>query len=402
FYHPSHLVFATTPFPLLWRTLRYLFQNLGFLYTDDFFSQDDYKTLNIFNVNNAVEAEFYVDGNETKTRNVVNNVDIANHLPDMDTANFIRTIQAFFNIFFHTSSTNIKVIDRLEMIKNTSYNDITDKITGDYKKTITGYSANGVSFQILKDDNDLNVKDFEDLNQHPSPEHVNEELYTPRSNEVIYEILDRHYKKFANQSEVLGSGSFDIWRWFNFPVTFSKVGEPEIYVKQAPWLIGEQEFELTNLPTPAPDQIIGRTSAATKPYNTPKIRQPGNSFVNSTENNFELRLMYYAGVQETLLNDRDLTGNLINQPVGDANLNDKEISARWSYENRWKEFIEWYKEVAKVEYEQDIQFSASEIKNFDYSKKYLIDGNSYFIKSFSVQFLRNEIKPAKCLMIKSE
>lgn len=390
-----------TPFPLLWRVLKYLFTNLGFNFSDTFFSSGDYRRLNIFNVNNAIVAEYIDNSGKLEAHNRIYEVDIANHLPEMSTSDFIKGIQNMFNVFFLTNNKSIKVIDRLEMIKSNTFSDISDKVTGDYIKKIIEVKTNGIYFNSVIDENDLNIIQLPHLKDYKTPRHIIGEMLgqVGEANEVVYSEDYGHYYRFRNQAESDPENIPESWYFIVFPLMAAQYPDQYSYVRQMPWRLDGEEIKLDLLPTPLPESIFNRNHYDSE-YWIPKAKQKGNSFVNKgKKNKFSFRLLYYIGMQETFESEYDNRLNRITQPVARDHFNDKEISAKWSYEYRWKEFLEWYSKAAQVEYEQNIKFSASEIKNFDFAEKKKINGKLFFIKNLSVQLTRKEIKPAKCTLI---
>ena len=389
-----------TPFPLLWRTLRYLFTNLGFSYEDGFFTQDDYNTLTIFNVNNAVQAEVYTEGVDKKTRNILPTVDIANHLPEMDSSEFLKSLQAYFNISFQISNYSIKVIDRKEMIDSSIYADLTNKVEGSYTKKFIEILTDGIAINVQRDEDDENVKGWEELSEYPASKIVDAvELYDAAPNEIVLSPSGTYgwvYWKFYHLSEVEPQLEDDIWVWRRFPDNETKGS----FFRQSGFYSNNKEFAINTNITPVPDEIMGRGDY-TYPAKIPKATQKGNSYVNTLYNIFSLRLLFYNGMLEAQHGSAHNNPESIIQPVASDKLNGKELNAYWMFKNRWEKYFEWYKTASKAEFTMNIALNAAEIKNFDFAEKKKIGNNLYFITKFDVQIGRSEIKPAKCTMIQA-
>lgn len=150
-----------TPFPWLHKVLKYLFQAYGFNFTDSFFTQADYKTINVFNtVNMATHYFVEIYGNKF-IRWEIETYNLANHLPAIPSADFLKAIQTFFNVCFYFSNRKARVVDKLAMIQATDFDNISSKIIEGYSKTPTGLSYSGLAFNILRDSNDQNVADLQ-------------------------------------------------------------------------------------------------------------------------------------------------------------------------------------------------------------------------------------------------
>lgn len=382
-----------TPFPLLWRVLKYLFEYLGFIYTDNFFTTTINKCINIFNTNNALNQYYVtVDGNEYLRNAFPQTVDIANHLPDISGTEFLKAIQNFFNIVFYVQGNKITVIDRKNIIDSAEYDDLSLKHLNYFQKTVNELNLEGVSMNIQIDPNDENVSSLPDVSGYDITETNSQYVFlspgTP--NQVyLYNAGFANYQRYMNYNELEPEYPDKYWLWYNHAVGF----EPEIYGMQTGIYLGKKEFEININLSCLPNH------STTEIYNSytnymPVVAQQGNSGEHKEKTPFSLRLMQYRGLQNDVDGQRMPHGSYYNGTMS--------ITAYWSYYQRWKTFMDWYREAFKETFETEFNLTASEIKNFDFSRKKKIDGNLFFVLNMDVQLTRTEIKPVKCTLVKSQ
>lgn len=391
----NNLIFGTlpsivTPFPLLWRVLQYLFTNSGFNYIDTYFSSGVYRNINIYNTVDA--QEHYTSNDIAAVR--LNQVDIANHLPDIPTTEFLKAIQAFFNIRFYIQNNTVKVIDRTIIILSTAYDDLTSRLIGTITKTLTGINYNGISLSIVRDSNDTNVSNLPDISDiEVSIATVDPELIANPKPHDAYLLSTGFYLRYISENDYNGADN-NYWFWYRYHYNYATAHLNANYCRQMGIYLGDRSFEINANLSCLPEPIFtdGNYNNLLPAY-IPKVLQQGNTPLHKEITPFSLRLMQYRGRQnnveeQTLPHGAYYNGNM-------------ELTAWWSYKNRWENYYNWYKEAIKEEYECELQLTASEIKNFDFSKKKLINGNLFFITNIQVQFTRSEVKFAKCTMIKA-
>jgi hypothetical protein len=385
---------TVTPFPLLYKVLRYLFINLNFEYQDNYFDQNVVmRGINIFNTNDAITSEYVLNsGNLLRT---LYQVDLANHLPDIPSTQFLKSIQAFFNVVFYVKHNMVKVVDRLAMIQDSSFEDITDKLVGYYTKTINDVSFDGVALNFELDQKDLNVaslpdvskiKDIDELYILPNDITNPYPYYT-----VLVPFVFAAYSQFINSKDLDPESVDDDWFWYPYSFEYPSGQKRDEYCAMMGYYFGKKEFNINANLNTLPSQIFADPDE-TFDYYFPKVLQQGNGVYHTDKTDFSLRLMLYTGI-------KNVEGQL--RPHGSYKNGSMAITAYWSYQNRWEEFIAWYKEAVKEDYEMYFQLNASEIKNFDFSVKREVNQNLFFVKSMQVQLTRTEIKPAKCTLIKA-
>lgn len=389
---------AVTPFPLLFRVLDYLFTNLGFEYNDEFFTSASLKTINIFHTNNIMEISFVdVLGNITSRTYLPDTINLANLLPPINTGDFIKSIQAFFNVVFYAQNNLVKVVDRKQIIISTDYVDYSEKFVGTFQKTVFETDFDGVAINILREQNDSNVSDLPDVSEN---ENITETEIFPQSiteadpNQTVlykteYSSFSEYYK-YINWKDIIPEET-ESWFWYRYHWSYTADIKAREYGKQMGILLGARGFSIdTNLST-LPETFFDEAQNAYSNY-LPKVKQVGNSQHHTLKTDFGLRLMQYRGRQSV----EDLS-----RPHGSNTKDDMSVSAFWSYYSRWKDFIEWYAESSKEEYEMQFMLNAYEIKNFDFSKKIIVNGNIFFVKTMNVTLTRTEIKPVQCTLIKA-
>jgi len=386
-----------TPFPLLYKVLEYLFTNLGYDFTDDFFTDDDYMRINIFNVNNAIQPDIYNE--QGFCINKLDTVNIANHVPSILTSDFLIAIQNFFNVIFYVSQNRVSVIDRNAILISTAYDDFSAMVNDNImKELLDGFS--GYSLSILRDDADDNISFIENYGDYDSV------IYDPTGVDftdvgVIGDIAhddDYYYRYKSYYNDVEGQIQIGFWK---LPYDSISIYDDIQYYRNLLYFqsFSHNDKELAiNLGLSTLSDLnldIALPYDDTTLIYNPQTRQKGNTYVNNEieKNPFTLRLLTYGGM--------DLYGaNTDNKPFGTQSYGTVEISPQWSYLNRWADFIAWYAEASKCEYEAEIILKASDLKNFDFTRKKLIQGSLFFIKSLKVQLTRESIAPAKAVMIR--
>ena len=387
---------AVTPFPLLWRILEKLFEGYGFNYSDDFFTEADKKRINIFNTNNLVENYTeYIDGYYLPKYRYPANFNIANHLPDILTTAFIKSIQAFFNVHFYIQNKNCKVLDRLALLREKTFDTIAATKTGDIGKTMTGESYSGLAFVMQRDQQDLNVSGLYDL----ANDEITETLIHPINlpNPRPYQIYMfksgyAYHLRYVNYKDIDEESEIDAYIWHPHYLDFDEVRSHPNYCAQMGLYFGKKEFRIETGLTALPEIFFGEDPFAADHY-VPKVLQQGNSGQHKEKSAFSLRLMIYNNVQ-------NVEGEQWPHAVYKLN-DDLSITAFWSYYQRWQEFLSWYYEAIKEEYEVEVKLSAAEIKSFDFSRKKLVKEELFFVKNIQVELTRTEVKPAKLTMIKA-
>jgi len=380
-----------TPFPYLHKVLEYLFTIEGYKYIDNFFVNAMMRSINIFNTVNAVKHN-NLAGYSYNIQNTLDGVDIANHLPNIPTTDFLKAVFAFFNICLYVHGNTIELIDRSGLYLSDSYDDLTLKQIGLIEKTLV-QSESGLSINILRDENDTNLPDLPDVSQIKGIEKV---IWFPNidEREVGSMILLQsspyemgvYYKLFRKTTGPVTKE----WKPFYQPINPDKFEQSRFLCQTGIYLgnLGRQiNANLSCLP-------VRNVGAGLDTYDKyiPEAIMPGNSLLHDSENAFSLRLMCYNGLA-------DVEGQ--NMPWGFYALTSL-LSITGAYCHfRNDIFLNWYNEAAKEEFECELQLRASEIKNFDFTKKKLIDGNLFFVTSMKVQLLRYEINPAVCTLMKA-
>jgi len=384
-----------TPFPVLYKLLEELFVNKGYLYQDTFFNSADLKKLTVYNTVNAVKTEVYASGGFEYLRNVISKYNIADHVPTITTGAFIHALQKFFNIKFYVRNLNITIVDRLEMIKASGYDDITSRAVGNYTKEETGYSSSdGVAISMGKDENDANINDIPDLPDNKIHFYTSDPVYGLTANAYDLAAIYNnglYWWRYVNYRDFTDDLDHDYWIWMLFPNY--KIGGTEgakSYAAVKSYLTGNKDFKIENSLCAIPSHDLITEFYYPWGYFFPHAKYKGNSDRHSSETPFNLRLLIYNGLKS--VEDQGT------QPHATYNNGSFEITPKWSYTSRWQDYIDWYNKIAGEIYYQEFKFSVAEFKNFDFSRKKMINGNLYFIKDMKVQLTLSTILPVECSM----
>jgi len=393
---PINIPAVITPFPVVWKVLKYLFEGKGYQFTDGFFNSDDLKTLNIFNTNNAVKTEVYLSGGYEYLKNLLSSYDLANHLPDIPTGEFIKALQNFFNIKFYVVNNHVTIIDRLAMIASKGYDDVSKRAIDDYIKENTDYESDGVAISIERDDNDEHMSDLPDIPDTDihfvTDEPVSGVGY--KAYEMAFQtVLWGVWWQYTNYKDIDPDLGYDWFLWYAFPNKNLFLNAALSYSAVSGFYKGGRQFKIDAKLCTIPRHFFDEEFNYSYSYLFPRVKYKGNSDRHEAITDFKLRLLLYNGVQTI--------EETWNQPHGSMNVGEVSVTPYWSYKYRWSDFIAWYNQAAKEEYEQKFQFSAAEIKNFDFSRKKMLNGNIYFITEMNVQLLRNSISPATCKMMQA-
>jgi hypothetical protein len=360
------------------------------------------RTLNIFNVNNAIKHYYETVGDFTYLRNKIETVDIAEHLPEMVTTDFLKAIQGFFNIVFYVQNHIVRVVDRTAMVASTEHDDLTDNLVGYIRKELTGNAYDGVKFSIKRDSNDNNVSnipdpsDLDDITEtgtYPGSlsSGAPNQAVVFRDNEPSYKDGSLQYWYYANFGRH-NNGDQDYWVWLSWPKEFTYTGQQRAFSRQCGFFLGKQELEIDAGLSCVADKILDNFPDNFYDDCIPKCNMKGNCGQSTTKSGFGLRLMQYRGVQPNV-ESKTL-------PHGSWYRDDMSVDAYWSWKNRWESFAVWYREAVKADYDAELMLTASQIKNFDYSRKKLINDSLFFVTSMEVSLGRTRVENVKVKMLK--
>jgi hypothetical protein len=400
---------AITPFPLLYKVLKHIFNGLGYRYIDDYFV-DDYKRINIFNTINLINFTTEdIGGGVIKLINFLpEDYNLANHMPHINTDEFLISIQNFFNIFFLVQGQTVTVIDRKTILTESAYDDYSDMVPNEFRIQIIEPLASGYRLKVEVDDNDeqltwvTNYGDADNINYDAVPftyftfDYVGTYSHCLNKTVYQYQVLPEYvgvnvYFDYNTQLLPIDITYEKANRNLNYFQSFSNEDKGfDINLK----ITTLSDYNVYNLEEPYCDNDY--VSPYSNVHKIPYVLYYGNTFQRIDEfQPFNLRLMMYVMIGETKPDGDEAT-----EPYGSQEFGDIEISAHWSYFNRWADFIAWYSEASKCEYEAEIILKASDLKNFDFTRKKLIQGSLFFIKSLKVQFTRESIAPAKAVMLR--
>ncbi len=409
---------AVTPFPFVDDVLYKVLSNFITLYeskvSDNQFLTWFPKQL-LFTVNTIVYARHEIDFGTYNAKN---------HVPRTPVTEFLLSIQNFWNLFLNVRHGHAILISRYDMIMTESYIDYSSKHVKTTTKKITG-KADGWEISVQRDSADSFASNYPDFSQsqHSHIELPSLEYYPVYGNYTVYDTIGfarftyrmDHTKTlvfFENppgiysilsqgeEWQVLPEGSGNFQEFRNVAISngmFSgnlDVKIPLFSCSISHWLYGQNQSNLRALPI---------------------VKQKGNFFQgalnrNGTEypyNDFSLRYMFHFSNDMTALPFRHIpyaaSGYFFGvPPSGDAPEDEKDTisySAQWSYYERWKKFLTWYLDV-DAEYTIYLYMNAADIFNFDFTKKYKIGENTYFITDLEYNLSNNGVSVVKATAIR--
>lgn len=386
-----------TPFPLLWQVLRLLFTGLGFRYVDFFFTRSEMKKINIYSQKNTMRKT--LDGDPYVYPLMPDSFNLCEQLPSINIGEFLLTVQNYFNVVFVAKNETIRVFNRNDVLLNRSFVDFENNISGTYSKK-TFKKPDGWIFDVKPD---LKYHLFTDIPNLTDYKVSSITAYKPTGTTSKAGIV-KFWQHYAFVSEASDSDPFSAeWKKVQTYLSDGTTNHDNSYMcaSQNAYFDGNRETLIPINCMPLPNwTLIGDDIS----YNiAPWVELPGNTFNSSVTVETKLRLSIYKGIVDRVYMIQTPTQYVDNCPYSSQGTptDPYYISAKGSYDFHWKDFIPWYQKAVTEEYEQCLALSVVEVKNFDFTKKYKMYNNLWFVKSFTVQLTRDEILPAKCKMIKA-
>jgi len=388
----SEYAYPIVPHPQLRYILVCLLNYLGFDIKTNHFDQEKYDNLCIMNLNDACykEYDYSLDAffHELETYN------IKNHLPDISVGEFLRAIHAIFAIDFKISGNDIEILHIGDYIDTTEYIDITTKVSKQ-KSTIyitpidclelnweTHPDAKNSITQLLSELSE----DYFLVNGAPPPG-----TFVPGTTCWIdLQLTDQpfyipHFRIWGNK---LDSGNI-IYEWNDLyeikNENFQYTHNQQNYFSSS-YFISQNKLSISLGIAPFTCYYDGSPLVY-----TPEIDQPGNSWLNYTKKrSYSMRLAFYNG-----FNDNDIP---IISHIGE-NFKMELWSINGLYYTFWEKIIRY---IQSVEYEQEqyIFLTLKELIYFDFSKKYKIGNELFFVKSldFSID-INGNVSASKAILM---
>ena len=399
---PVYANLFLTPFPYLPHVVNSIFTNFNYIINDNVFElHDELSTLVVFNTTCGVEIELragtlgYYDWWVCKNYAIIN---IANHVPNVLITDFLIGLKNMFGLgyFFNHSNKTVSIKTFKDIIINPDYIEwshncfpsytvsLKDKITG--VKLISKFdSADANSNKITEiDENNCILESPVATFSHLSTGAPYDQVATVRLvlDENNYYILKLHYDRSR------------YWDLFSYNSQPFKVGKP-------PYMKIETPFSSLMMHNGSNERPYG----GQRSWLTPHIDQKGNTVSGLQLNkstglyfkghDFAPRLLFYRGMQNASTADYPL-GSCDVYDYSGSKIPDANLALKWDgiyglYENFWKEWLHWYMNIRKaVKYNKYL--TAEDLHQFDFSKKYMIDGVKYLIKQidFNLSDINNE------------
>ncbi len=390
---------AIVPFPYLHKILRYLFNDLGYAFEDYILSTPPLKFLTIFNLN---DSSVYPETPNSELDLIPEwpfNIDLKNHLPDILVKQFLKDITNFLNITFVFKDSKVTTIKNDDFLTSTSYIDLTNKAEYSYNKYFVD-KTEGCNITWTLDADDNTQKDIGTIDEANTFYHSETLGEIPITSEM--QIGDVAISQFAGgpfeyirHFQILESMIVDfnhvLKYWNNLEGNGPVIDSIGVGLFQNYLQTGKGFLANTNIST----VHDGDGGGSTVIY--PECEQTGNFILNRINPvNNAFRLLFYKGETEA-----DTPGNYYG--VGGRMSRDESLYLGWYGQqgiihNYWRHTIAWKQQIDHY-IEMNIQFSASDIKNFDFSKKIKIGQDIFIIAEIDVTFTQNKISLAKCKLL---
>ncbi len=368
-----------TPFPYLCYVLDSLMNQLGYwIEKNAFFDDEELRSLVLFSITATWRFNPHLP-------NQIHVHSLKDGVPDMDILEFIDNLETGFNVttFFDNLKSKVRILSNDEIIRSIEYIDITHKVSTNLAFDVAA-AKDGFLLKFISDDNDDTWKDLWN-NIHDDDITIADAiadyatLLTKNDAVNVVRLVENenwYYRRQINETTFLPE-----WSYYSRNIQWYKEGE------------GEYEVETAFTPLISiPDH--GDIHESSRVWSTPKVRMQGNdpSFYQGMKGReVGLRLMFYRGLVQD--------GNGNNYPLGsedcvDANgdaIPGASKSLRYDgdaglYVNCWKSFLEWKTNINKLA-KVNVDFTATDLANRDFSKKYRIDGKNYLLNKIDVDLL---------------
>lgn len=396
-----------TPFPILRKVVSTLIAGLGFSFND--LSFDDFmKRLCIFNVNSNV-VHFYEDyesGGQSYTRSkyrIGGGYNHKDYLPNILVSELIMSIQNTFNVFFHVNKHKISLIDRSEIYKQADFTDLTDELISIKTKKIKG-KADGWIIEIKRDGTDsrtglpvfINNEEsvISEVNPGITVTDTDIDFNTIGFSEGIYiydNDSDNTVTSPTSGSWTIESTSYNALNWIIQNTNTVGSNERNILYQNSTFKEGK-EIRILMYCSSITDYEEGHDDNAGADVIVPEVAMRGNMSSLTEHSDFGLRFAY---LQNVLVNTE--FGD--DTPIGNAGATVASntahaVSAQYSYHKYWKGFLTWFTNI-DAEFDIYLDLSHAQISNFDFTKKYKIENDYYFIRDIEVTFGSQNIGTVK-------
>jgi len=370
------------PQPFLFKTLNLLFQNLGYFVNNNCFElTDEFKRLCIHNINNITDIIMTEPlQNIFRYTTLLDNYNLNQSMPKITIQDFILNLKNFFCIDFKFKNNNLQINFIKDYILSVDFIDITDKCITDETKT---WRTTGQTFEIK-------FGEFfrPDIDTKLSPRDI---ILEKCKGDIIFDYdngLGIDPLKVGDAYVIIRIQSSEI---FYRNIRMSNAGQIEEYNELFPE-ISNGAFKTQFL-----NYFMSKTadlsfdSKIAPFYNT---AGSGNSNMRIEYVEFPLCLAF-----NTFRDGIGWIGDIMNNQPGLFTFILSTFSNLGLYNTFFKPFLDWFTNIP-YEIEKEIQFSLLDLKNFDFSKKYLIKNKLYFINK--IQFaidIEGNINVSTCTLL---
>jgi len=419
--------YSVTPFPYLNYVIKHIVNISGYnLKTSIFETDAELATLNIWNNYNIVEAN--APAGSSSFTFELDKFNLKNHVPNKTVLSFLQDLKTSFNLAFIMTNGELSIVSINDIIKGTEIIDITDKVVSDisqekednyYEDIELGFNLDSAD-EISANCKDIYAYTIDDYNNSPPPDPNASINSTPGTLTYVYDYNHNVYKCIVDYSTFpVLSKDLELYSRFEFASYHTSFGDYwfDWYYPNRQKLNTTKNLVLKTNMMP----VTNLRSEDLEPIGNlwlPETGMIGCNFMDRDINKLEsLRLIFYRGKMQYRLLDTSIS----EYPFASADLYDNKDDIAYNYRLRfineltkngvdisktsqayigtlfhsfWEDYINWYL-TGKKKHTINIKLSPAEIKNFDYTKKYRIGENLYFIPSFEVQITGEVLSPVK-------
>jgi len=401
--------FAICPYPFISYMVRRILNEFGFTVVENVLKTDpEFRKLVLYS---TFDATYYTQTTESKWIEVgldpynqlpieeyvdvvtatraMDTFDLADSMPDVTISDFLKWLRNRLNIaFVFDKFNNVKIIRRDQFVAQHEAEDITSKTAGPSQViSITPPVGFRLSWshdsddETFSSDNFKNIEDNLDLYKGTVADTTEMVALSPTLNDIYFvESLDS-YMQFAYQDDV-GDGTPG-YTWVHWSIGFQN------------YFTEDREEDFSTEISTLRMLNFKRAAGAGPTIRCPWTEQKSNGIERQEPNPFSARLLIYHGMQKDSDDDDVPSGSSDNLDVDGNQITDANLTMKWEgdygvYEQLWKNYLTWW--MAR----KQVNWAIKDPSTLDFTTRYAIDRNHYFLKKRKVIFTLHEIKPGEC------